>query len=382
MPHLCMIFEATGPFNAIGRIAMAEVEAALAAGWKVSVVANRLGESLQGRVEWLKLYNPPRGFVVKWLTARHFIKKAMGDATSFDVIHGHQPQVSDLCDIFECHYLTRAAMERGCRDARSGWRGWLARVQERIVLRAEDRCYRRWNPATELVCDSKLTQREFARLYGLPPLDDVHTYPAPDWNPPSAKERAAARRALVGGWDGPVLGFLGGIDERKGSREALAAAADAEGVFLLLGGSHGEQVVPPAALNGRFRGMGLVGDVDQFYAAIDVLLVPSVFEPFGLVCLEAAARGVPVVARAGVGALSLLKRAGCGVRWEPDQALGPLVASLLAERERVAVSCETLVRRHSSDAFSARVLDRYEAVLQRKGRSTPALEAGCKRATL
>lgn len=375
-PRLCVVFEAIGPYNAIGKIATAEVEAALSAGWRVSVVAHRLAEHLRDRVEWRKLYNPPRGFAVKWLTARHFIGKAIGDRAQFDVIHGHQPQIADWCDVFECHFLTRAALERGCLDARPGLRGALARAQERVVLRAEDRCYRRWNPATELVCGSGLMERAFDRLYGLPPRRDVQPCPAPRWNPATPEERAAARRELVGDWPGPVVGFLGGMDERKGFRAALDATAEAEGVFLLLGGSHGEQVVAPPKLRPRFRGMGLVGDVDRFYAAVDVLLVPSVFEPFGLVCLEAAARGVPVIATETVGALGLLESAGCGLRWAPGQPLVPLMQGLMAGRERTRKFCRALVEGHGQAAFAARLLERYEAVLSWKtGGAAAAPEA-------
>lgn len=374
MPHLCMIFEATGPFNAIGRIAMAEVEAALGAGWNVSVVANRLGESLQGRVEWLKLYNPPRGFAVKWLTARHFIKKTMGDPARFDVIHGHQPQVADLCDIFECHYLTRAAMERGCRDARSGWRGRLARIQEQIVLRAEDRCFRGWNSQTWLICDSELTRREFTRLYGRPASVSVQVYPAPSWNPPTLAERQQARRDLVGDWHGPVVGFLGGNSERKGCGAILRGAAESSGLFLLLGGQHGQTVQPPPELVNRFRGMGLVDDVNRFYAAIDVLAVPSVFEPFGLVCFEAAARGVPVIATDSVGALQTLEPFGVSRRWAVAEPLEPIVGELAATSATVAERCRALVEEHSQENFAAHAISAYERVLTRKGKGSDGSE--------
>lgn len=43
---------------------------------------------------------------------------------------------------------------------------------------------------------------------------------------------------------------------------------------------------------------GCVEVVTDFYDSIDILLVPSIREPLGLVSLEAAARGVPVIAAA------------------------------------------------------------------------------------
>lgn len=363
MPNLCMVFEAMGPFNAIGRIAMAEVEAALDAGWRVSVVAHRLCDSLKDRVEWLPLYNPPRGFAVKWLTARHFIKKAMGDPSRFDLIHGHQPQVADLCDIFECHYLTRAAMERGCRDARRGLRGVAARLQESLVLRAEDRCFRNRNPKTTFVFGSHFTRDEFARLYGRPDKEEVETYPAPAWHPPSDEEKASARHEYAGDWDGPVVGFLGGMDERKGYRAALDGVADAPGVFLALGGLHGDQVIPPSVLEGRFRGEGLIGDVDRFYAAIDVLLVPSVFEPFGLVCFEAASRGVPVIATPTVGALPALESYGVGQVWELGKPLKSLIDLFIENKQAGQAACKELVDHYSLSMFTRRVMQRYDVLL-------------------
>lgn len=368
MPKLCMIFEALGPYNAIGKIAMCEVEAALDAGWEVSAVAHRIDESLKSRVDWLELYNPPRGFAVKWLSARHFIKKAMGDPARFDLIHGHQPQIADLCDIFECHYLTRAALERGCRDARTGLRGVVARLQESIVLRAEDRCYQNRNPGTRFVFGSEFTRNEFARLYGMPQRHSLQTVPSPPWNPPSDEERTAARHHFVGDWNGPVLGFLGGMDERKGCRVAQDAVAATSEAFLVLGGSHGEQVKPPAALLGRFKGMGLIEDVDRFYAAIDVLLVPSVFEPFGLVCFEAAARGVPTIATQTVGALPLLASYGVGKAWTPGQPLMPLIQAFNTDRAAVQQGCHRLINDHKASHFKRKLIDLYQTV-----RDTPIL---------
>ena len=58
-PTLCMVFEAIGNMSAIAKIAMADVQIALDAGYRVTVVAKFLDESLRDRVEWLKLTVPP-----------------------------------------------------------------------------------------------------------------------------------------------------------------------------------------------------------------------------------------------------------------------------------------------------------------------------------
>jgi glycosyltransferase involved in cell wall biosynthesis len=51
---------------------------------------------------------------------------------------------------------------------------------------------------------------------------------------------------------------------------------------------------------------GCVGNMQSWFDSIDILLVPSIREPLGLVSLEAAARGVPVIA-ANVDGLAELK---------------------------------------------------------------------------
>src|SRR5277367_2426579 len=139
-PKLCIIHEAISQDSAIARIALLDARRALAAGWDVSVVAKILDPSLRDRVNWLKLTVPPRGFILKWLSARHFIRSALGNR-SFDVIHAHQPQVADLSDVYQCHFLTRAAYERNCLESRPGLRPKFVRLQQQGVLHAEDRCY-------------------------------------------------------------------------------------------------------------------------------------------------------------------------------------------------------------------------------------------------
>jgi glycogen(starch) synthase len=361
-----MLFEAIDQSSAIAKVAMAGVNVALDAGFEVTVVAHQLHESLKPRVEWLYLHRPSRGFALQWLTARRYYKKALGNRT-FDVVHAHQPQVADLSDVFQCHFLTRVAYERNCLEERRSLRARLVRAQQQVVLYAEDHFYRNWNPDTLMLFDSDLTRQEFGRLYGMPPKQDVLLYPAPPSSVPTAEECAAARRRLLGGdFAGPVVGFLGGIQERKGYRRLIEGLKGERDIMLLLGGSYteGYQI---SELQGHYRSVGSVKDTDSFYAACDVLAVPSLFEPFGLVVMEAAARGVPVIATAEVGALPHLLEYDAGVFWRPSNPLAPLVRELTARRSHYVQTTRAFVDALSSDRFSERLLEVYESVIRGQG---------------
>ncbi len=135
-------------------------------------------------------------------------------------------------------------------------------------------------------------------------------------------DRAQAQ-ATLGLGDGPVLLFVGRIQPLKGADVAVQAFAELVGGFrlrhrpgtlLIVGGPSGPS---GAAELRRVRALSAAAGLGErvrfvrpqphehlpvFYRAADVCLVPSRSESFGLVALEAAACGTPVVA-AAVGGL-------------------------------------------------------------------------------
>ena len=297
-PTLCMICERIGGQASIGKIARQEVEAALAAGWQVTVAANALDSALQREVEWLRLYVPPRSFAFQWLTGRHWIKKALGKRT-LDVVHGHQPQIADLTDVYQCHFLTLIYASPAERFATGG-------------------------------------------------------------------ERVAARTRWLGGSRQRIVaGFLGGLVERKGYRHILRALAGAKDVFLLMGGPNSGGFQAPE-FGGNMRSIGVCDDTDSFYAACDVLLVPSLFEPFGLVVSEAVARGVPVIATDGVGALPHLLEHGAGARWDLLKPLAPIIRSLAASSTQFRDGCARYTRAYSAAQHDRILLGFYQEAKARK----------------
>ncbi|WP_419918954.1 glycosyltransferase [Candidatus Poriferisocius sp.] len=132
----------------------------------------------------------------------------------------------------------------------------------------------------------------------------------------SPGDREGARRALGLG-SGPVLLFVGRIQPLKRplvAVETMACLAREDARLLIVGGPSGpEGNNEYQRLRGRIQALGLEDRVtlvppcphhwlSTYYRAADVVLVPSRSESFGLVALEAAACGTPVVA-APVGGL-------------------------------------------------------------------------------
>lgn len=138
----------------------------------------------------------------------------------------------------------------------------------------------------------------------------------------------AADRAALGLAGAKVMLFAGRIQPLKGADlalDAFAALADPSAVLLMVGGpSGGDGPAELERLHRQVRRLGL-GDrvrfvpavphaqLARYYRAADVCVVPSRSESFGLVALEAAACGTPVVAAAVDGLQSLVDDGHTGV---------------------------------------------------------------------
>jgi len=134
-------------------------------------------------------------------------------------------------------------------------------------------------------------------------------------------DRAAAR-AELGLGDQPVLLFVGRIQPLKGAGVAVRALAALDSfpsaTLVLVGGPSGPdgstemarllELVVECGVADRVRFVPPQphGGLATYYRAADVCVVPSRSESFGLVALEAAACGTPVVAAAVGGLRSLV----------------------------------------------------------------------------
>jgi UDP-glucose:(heptosyl)LPS alpha-1,3-glucosyltransferase len=93
--------------------------------------------------------------------------------------------------------------------------------------------------------------------------------------------------------DQPALLFVGSGWERKGLLFAIEAAAlcgDSK-IRLLVAGRGNERLYKSK----RVKFLGEVRDLVRVYAAADIFISPTIYDPFSNACLEALACGLPVI---------------------------------------------------------------------------------------
>lgn len=193
-------------------------------------------------------------------------------------------------------------------------------------------------------------------------------------------------RAALGLGRGPVLLFVGRIQPLKGADlavQVLAELGDAEAELVIVGGPSGpDGDAELAKIRDRVDGLRLDRQVRfvapqphdrlrDYYRAADVCLVPSHTESFGLVALEAAACGTPVIAADVGGLRSLVDHGETGflVEGRGGSDYAELVRGLLDDPAAAAVMGRRAEARSRDFAWStsaARLRRLYADLVQRE----------------
>jgi UDP-glucose:(heptosyl)LPS alpha-1,3-glucosyltransferase len=170
--------------------------------------------------------------------------------------------------------------------------------------------------------------------------------------------------------------FVGGDWRRKGVDVAIEALALAPAWHLVVVGRGDPRPFQAIArtrdVGDRLHFAGARGDPAPFYAGADAFVLPSAYEAFPLVLLEAAAAGLPLVVTPVNGARELVEdgRNGWLIRRSPEA-----VAERLNQLGRLGAPERDAMRhaaRASTEGLSwSGIGDRYVQLLQQVEVETP-----------
>ncbi|MFY1671906.1 glycosyltransferase family 4 protein [Plantactinospora sp. WMMB334] len=370
----------------LGRHVHALATALAAAGHQVTVVT-RHGEgapveAYADGVHVVRAPEDPVGFplatpsLLAWTMAfNHTLTRTALRAArtgDYDVIHAHDWLVAHtaitLADHLDIPLVTTIhATEAGRHQ------GWLPDEMNRTIHSVEH-----WLSAEShrVITCSGYMRDQVKGLFGLP---DGHVEVVPNgvddraW---SAQPRAvaAARKRYAGA--GPLVGFAGRLVYEKGVQHLVHAVPRLRErhpelrVVIAGDGPYRQELQEQAQRLGlaesvRFAGFMTERQLPAVLAATDATVVPSLYEPFGMVALEAAAAGAPLAVAATGGLAEIVEPGVTGVTFphsDPD-ALAGAVDSLLGDEvfaRRVARRARTMVtERYGWASIAARTAAVY-----------------------
>lgn len=241
--------------------------------------------------------------------------------------------------------------------------GWKKRVKPAVV----PRIFR----AADVVCVPSTAALAHVRGLGVDPARVVLAPYAVDngafATAASVVDVAAERAALGIAPDAPVALFCAKLQPWKRPAEALRAfaMADVPGSHLLVAGDGPERT----SLEGLARDLGVadrvhfLGFVNQsrlpaVYAMSDVLVLPSEFEPWGLVVNEAMACSRPAIVSDAVGARAdLITQGETGFSYPVGdvEALASLFGKLLCDRPTLAALGRNASRRMATWSYDEQI---------------------------
>ncbi len=283
----------------------------------------------------------------------------LGDRLEFDLVHGHDWLVANACDHLARRMsapliTTIHATEYGRHQ------GWVNDHPQSYIHGVE-----RWitNRSQRVIACSAYMREQIADIFGvaegritvIPNGIDPLDLPQPD---PAELVRLRAEFAAP---EERLVLLIGRLVYEKGFQLALEAmpkviAATPGTRFLVAGsGTHEEELKRQAEELGLMEHgtfLGWIGDdvLHTLYGIADLTVVPSIYEPFGLVALEAMASGCPCIVADTGGLREVVPHEEAGLRFaaRDPEALAEVAIRVLSDPEleaRLIAEAKEHVRR-------------------------------------
>jgi len=203
-------------------------------------------------------------------------------------------------DVCIMHAVNNASL---AEKRRTGYYGWILNPTNFWVA-FRDWWMLRWGRYRRIVAVSERVRQQLKQYYH---VADERIVTIPNginlarFDPRNRVSRAAVRRSFNIPADAPLMLFVGSQYRLKGLEFAIRALPEMEtrAHLLVVGGDNAtpfRQLAEQLGVSQRVIFAGARSDLPTIYPAADALVLPTLYETFALVCLEAMASGVPVLA--------------------------------------------------------------------------------------
>jgi glycogen(starch) synthase len=338
-------------------------------------------EERNGNVEVHRVdsYKAPTPDFASWIYTmnsnlqEHAIELLSSNEDPIDIIHAHDWLVAEAA--IGLKHMFRIPMVATIHSTEHGRRNGIHTDYHRMLHETET-----WltQEAWKIICCSNYMSAHVNSVFGTP-NDKIVTIPNgvdPDkFSQPFDKE--AFRRKYASPDEKLVL-YVGRMVYEKGLGVLVEAAhkvlRSINAKFVLVGEGHLKDTLSKVVLDeGLAHKLYFTGYLDDnevklLFRTADVCVVPSLFEPFGIVCLEAMAAGTPVVVSNTGGLSEIIQHDKNGVKVYPNDpdSLAWGIIRVLTDKplsERIAAEALRRVKEvYSWRSIAKRTQDFYNDV--------------------
>lgn len=296
---------------------------------------------------------------------------------NYDLIHSHYWLSGGLGESLQVLWnRPHVVMFHTLAEAKNGARTGLQEPAVRIATEKElvKTCHR-------IIAPTLREKNSLIRYYGAT-AEKIGVVPCGvNLNLFKPQDKTAARKQLGYAPGTSLLLYVGRFEPVKGADtliKALAHLADHRRLQLVMVGGDGAQSPETQDLKDKARALGIedrvvfAGRVDQnclppYYASADMLVIPSRYESFSLVGLEALACGRPVVSTP-VGAMDRLVIEGRTGKIAADTSPGALARAIASMPTDGRLPAAEVIREsvlaYSWSKVAGAVLNEYEAAFK------------------
>lgn len=269
-----------------------------------SLELNIITRSWQGepKPDWhLHICNPKKWGRISRERGFAQAARACWQREEFDIVQSHERIAG--CDIFRAgDGVHRVWLEQRARIV-SPLQRMLTGLSayHRYVMAAEEEMFR--SPSLKkIICNSVMVKNDIIRCFQVPEEKFAVIYNAIDcqrFEPATPAERQQSRAQLNLPAEAKVFIYVGSGFERKGLHASITALAATDAHLIVVGQDKQQSryvsLARSLGCETRVHFVGVQHNVIPYYHAADGLMLPTLYDPFPNVILEAMACGLPVI---------------------------------------------------------------------------------------